>query len=80
MTVNLHVVPIGPEKVLVDRAELDRLIEAVRKVEKVELIEGGDDLPADGLMRLVEGSGSFGYLLDSREDVYSLNDPKVRYR
>jgi hypothetical protein len=78
--VKLHAVPAGPGKALVDRAELDRLIEAARKVEEVELIEGGDDLPTDGLMRLAEGSGSFGYLIDPREDVYSVNDLKVRYK
>jgi len=78
--VKLHAVPAGPGKALVDRAELDRLIEAARKVEEVELIEGGDDLPTDGLMRLTEGSGSFGYLSDPREDVYSVNDLKVRYK
>jgi hypothetical protein len=78
--VRLHATPAGPGKALVDRAELDRLIEAARKVEEVELIEGGDDVPTDGLMRLVEGAGSFEYLLDSREDVYSLNDLRVRYR
>lgn len=78
--VKLHTVPVGPGKALVDRAELDRLIEVARKVEEVELIESGDDVPTEGLMRLAGESGSFGYLLDSREDVYSVNDLKVRYR
>jgi len=78
--VKVHTVPAGPGKALVDRAELNRLIEAARKVEEVELIEAGDDLPAEGLMRLAGESGSFDYLLDPREDVYSVNDLKVRYR
>lgn len=79
--VTLHAVPVGPGKALVDRRELDRLIEAARKVEEVELIEGsGDDVPTEGLMCLVEAAGSLEYLLDPREDIYSVNDVKVRYR
>jgi hypothetical protein len=78
--VRLHTTPAGPGKMLVDRAELDRLIEAARQVEDVELIEGGDDVSTEGLMRLVEGAGSFEHLLDPREDIYSVNDLKVRYR
>jgi hypothetical protein len=31
-------------------------------------------------MRLVQEGGSFSYLADPREDVYTLNDLKVRYR
>jgi hypothetical protein len=78
--VKLHAVPVGPGKALVDRGELDRLIAAARKVEEVELIEGNDDVPTEGLMCLVEAAGSLEYLLDPREDIYSLNDVKVRYR
>jgi len=78
--VTLHTVPAGPGKALVDRAELDRLIEAARKVEEVELIEGTDDLPTEGLMYLAKAAGSLEYLMDPREDIYSVNDLKVRYR
>jgi hypothetical protein len=73
-------VAAGPGKALVDRAELDRVIEAARKVEEVELVECGDDLPTDGLMRLAEVAGGFEYLMDPREDIYTVNDLKVRYR
>ncbi len=78
--VKLHAVRLGPGKALVDRGELDRLIEAARKVEEVELIERSDDVPTEGLMGLTEAAGSLEYLLDPREDVYSVNDVKVRYR
>ena len=44
------------------------------------MIEVQDDLPAEGLMALVDSGGSFEYLLDPREDIYSVNDLKVRYR
>jgi len=78
--VKVHAQQVGPEKALVDRGELQRLIEVARQVEKVELIEIQEDLPAEGLMRLVQEGGSFSYLADPREDVYTLNDLKVRYR
>lgn len=78
--VKVHAQQVGPEKALVDRTELQRLIEVARQVEEVELIEVQDDLPAEGLMRLVQEGGSFSFLADPREDVYTLNDLKVRYK
>ena len=57
-----------------DREELQRLIDVARKVEKVELIDLQDDLPTEGLMRLVQEGGSFRFLEDSREDIYTLSD------
>lgn len=78
--VKVHTQQVGAEKALVDRAELQRLVDVARQVEEVELIEVQDDLPTEGLMRLVGESGSFSFLEDSREDVYTLNDLKVRYR
>jgi hypothetical protein len=78
--VKLHTQQVGPEKALVDRAELERLIAVARQVEEVELIEVQDDLPAEGLTGLVQEGGSFSFLADPREDVYTLNDLKVRYR
>jgi hypothetical protein len=78
--VKVHAQPVGTEKALVNRAELQRLIDVARQVEEVELVEVRDDLPAEALMRLVEEGGSFDFLADPREDVYSLSDLKVRYR
>jgi len=78
--VKVHTQQVGTEKALVDRAELQRLVDVARQVEEVEVIEVQDDLPAEGLMRLVQETGSFSFLEDSREDVYTLNDLKVRYR
>ncbi len=77
--VKVHAQQVGAEKALVDRAELERLIAVARQVEEVELIDVQDDLPAEGLMRLVQEGGSFSFLADPREDVYTLNDLKVRY-
>jgi hypothetical protein len=34
----------------------------------------------EGLMRLAESSGALDFLLDEREDIYSVDDLKVRYQ
>ena len=78
--VRVHAEPVGPDKALVSREELGKLIEAARKVEEVELIESADDLPAAGLVRIAAEGGSFQFLDDPREDLYTVNDLKVRYR
>jgi hypothetical protein len=78
--VKVHAQQVGSDKALVDRRELGRLIDLARQVEEVELIEAQDDLPAEGLMQLVQEGGSFSFLADPREDVYTLHDLKVRYR
>jgi len=77
--VKVHAQQIGPEKAIVDRAELEQLVAVARQVEDVELIEVQDDLPAEGVMRLAQEGGSFSFLAEPREDVYTLNDLKVRY-
>ena len=78
--VRVHAESVGPGKVLVSREELEKLIEVARKVEEVELIESADDLSAAGLMRIATEGGSFQFLDDPREDLYTVNDLKVRYR
>lgn len=78
--VRVHAQSIGEEKALVDRAELQRLIEVARQVEEVELVEFQDDLPGEGVTQLLQEGGSFAFLSDPREDIYSVNDLNVRYR
>jgi len=78
--IRVHTHFIGPDKAIVDRKELERLVEAARQAEEVQLIESDDDLPPAGLMRLVEAGGSFRFLEDPREDIYTADDLKVRYR
>ncbi len=78
--VRVHTQKVGDSRVLVDRQELQKLVEVARHVEDVEVIEMKDDLPVEGLMRLAEQGGSFEFLTDPREDVYALDDLKVRYR
>lgn len=67
------------EQVVLPRADLDRLLELARRVEEVDLQTQQDDLPALGLMLLAEQGGAFAWLADE-EDVYTVDDLKVRYR
>jgi hypothetical protein len=78
--VKVHAQSVGAEKALVDRAELQRLVDAARRVEEVELIEVQDDLPTEGLMLLMQEGGAYEFLADPREEIHTLNDLKVRYR
>lgn len=78
--VRIHAEPVGPDKALVKRQELGKLIEVARKVEEVELLESVDDLPVEGLERLAVEGGSLQFLEDAGEDIYTENDLKVRYR
>ena len=78
--VRIHAEPVGPDKVLVNRDELGKLIDVARKVEGVELLEAADDVPVAGLERMAMEGGSFRFLEDAREDIYTVSDLKVRYR
>ena len=50
--VRIHAEPVGPDKALVNRDELRKLIQVSGKVEEVELLEGADDLSTAGLERI----------------------------
>jgi hypothetical protein len=78
--VRVHAQPAGDAKALVDRGELQQLIDVARRIEEVELVELHDDLPADAIMRLLQEGDSLKFRNDPREDVYSVHDLKVRYR
>ena len=78
--VRIYAQSLGADKVVLDSEALQRLIDTARKVEEVELIEVGGDIPTEGLMRLAQAGGSFDFLNDPREDIYTPDDLKVRYR
>jgi hypothetical protein len=54
-----------------------QLIEIAQKVEPIEIEE--NDFDEVDLMRLAESGGEFDFLNDD-EDIYSVEDLKVRYR
>jgi hypothetical protein len=77
MTV-VHAQLVGEQAVL-PRAEFERLMELARQSEPVELHVEEDEIPAFGIMRLAEQSGAFDWLANE-EDLYTVNDLRVRYR
>ena len=74
----VHAQLVGDQAVL-PRAELERLVELARRSEQVELQAREEDLPTLGLMLLAHGGGAFDWLAEE-EDLYTVDDLKVRYR
>jgi len=67
----------GENQVIISAEDLQRLIEIAQKVEPIEVKE--NDFDEADLMRLAETGGAFDFLHDE-EDIYSIEDLKVRYR
>lgn len=74
----VHAQLVGDQAIL-PRSEFERLMELARRSEPVDLRLTEDDLPAAGIMQLAEQGGAFDWLA-SDEDLYSVDDLKVRYR
>jgi len=68
----------GENQVIISAEDLQRLIEIAQKVEPIEVKE--NDFDEADLMRLAETGGAFDFLLAEEEDIYSIEDLKVRYR
>ncbi|MGH7966835.1 MAG: hypothetical protein ACRERD_34245 [Candidatus Binatia bacterium] len=75
----LHAQLIG-DKAVLPRTEFERLVELARRSEEIELQMDEADLPTVGIMRLAEQGKAFDWLADDEEDLYTINDLKVRYR
>jgi hypothetical protein len=67
------------DKAVVPREEFERLLELARQCGEIDLQAGDDDVPTLGIMRLAEEGGAFDWLADE-EDLYSVDDLRVRYR
>ena len=76
---HIRIEEIVPQRVLIDRSLLQILLDKVREREAVQVVEETNDLPIEGLMRLAEQGGALDFLNDEREDVYTVEDLKVRY-
>ena len=72
----VHAKFIGDDAV-VPRSEFERLVEIARRIEEIDL--RADDTPALGIGLLAEQGGAFAWLAED-EDLYSVDDLKVRYR
>lgn len=71
---------ISENQVIINLEALKRLIDVAKKVDEIEIDEVIDDLPTEGLMRLAETSGALNFLKDEKEDIYTVDDLKVRYQ
>ena len=67
------------DKALLSRSDLEHLVELARRSETVALQTSEDELPTLGIMKLAEQGGAFDWLADE-EDLYTVEDLKVRYR
>ena len=74
----VHAQLVG-DKAVLPRAEFERLVELARQSEEIELQMHEDDVLTLGIMRLAEQGGAFDWLADE-EDLYTVDDLKVRYR
>ena len=71
---------ISQNQAIISLEDLNTLINVAKKVDEVDIDEIRNDLPIEGLMMLEETSGAFDFLKDEKEDIYTVDDLKVRYR
>ena len=74
----VHAEFIG-SKALLSRSDLERLLELARRSETVALQTHEEEILTFGIMKLAEQGGAFDGLADE-EDLYTVEDLKVRYR
>ncbi len=67
------------DKAIVHQADLARLVELARRSEPVDLQMTDPDVSTRGIMELAEQGGAFAWL-DEEDDLYTVDDLKVRYR
>ena len=70
---------IQGDRVVLGSADFNELVQRAKKVEEVVIEEAENDLPVEGLMKLVEEDEAFAFLHDPAEDIYTENDLKERY-
>lgn len=78
MTIKIHTKTFDENYVVISNAELKNLIEVAENNNRIE-VEMIDDINGESLMKLCEEGGSFDFLLDEREAIYTLEDLKVCY-
>ncbi len=64
----IHVEEVG-NRALIDRAELNKLLELARRTEDIQLEISDDEITTRDLMRLADAGGAFDWLRDE-PDLY----------
>lgn len=77
---NIALRRIQGDRVVLESADFNELVQRAKRVEEVVIEEVDTDLPVEGLMKLVEEDEAFAFLHDPAEDIYTANDLKERYR
>ena len=78
---NIALRRIGKGEVILGRRDFEALVQRAKTVEEVIIEEEvEDDLPVEGLMKLIEQGDAFAFLHDPAEDLYTEKDLKERYR
>jgi hypothetical protein len=77
--ISIETSSIPPDKVVLKRDSFLKLLEKVREIEEVEVTEV--NFPSiDEIMKLQMESGAFDFLMNENEDIYTVNDLKVKYK
>ncbi len=77
---NITLRRVNGDMVILDSKDFGELVKRAKTVEEVIIEEVEDDLPVEGLMKLVEQDDAFAFLHDPAEDIYTVDDLKERYR
>lgn len=70
---------ISQNQAIISLEALKSLIDVAKIVDEIVVEEVINDLPVEGLMMLAEAGGALDFLKDEREDIYSVDDLKIRY-
>lgn len=76
---NIALRRISKDEVILGNRDFEALVQRAKTVEEVIVEEVENDLPTEGLMKLVEQGDAFAFLYDPAEDIYSEEDLKERY-
>jgi hypothetical protein len=74
----VHAHLIGDSAVL-PRAEFEQLVELARRSKEIELQLDEEEVPTEGIRQLAAQGKAFDWLAEE-EDLYTVEDLKVRYR
>ncbi len=77
---NVIIEKISKNKAIIDLNVIKELVKKAKKVDKINIIEKEEDISTNDLMKLSEKSGAFDFLNDKDEDIYTIDDLKVKYR
>jgi len=77
---NVVIEKISKNKAIIDLEVIKELVKKAKKGDKINIIEKEEDISAKDLMKLSEKGGAFDFLNDVGEDIYTIDDLKVKYR